>query len=378
MPILGNRLLKRQSVAYLLRDDFTTTAGSPLASPRTAEPGPGTLTLTQTDGQFSISGGKLTYPAQTTPAWGDQGFYAEKQGGGAFTRTTGRTLFVSFNSPNATDVPFVVSWHTSTALGSSGDANSTLAILFEAGGAFRVLDGAALFAVPYTWSNASDELFALVLRSTGSLVFKRIGGTWTLAWVGTLGSTASLYPAFKNYQGVGTLEHIRVRDLPTPFTTDFGLATLNQASPSSGSPYTGDADGLYFMTITAPNPLLGTSAIGTEMRYRVQDSSNYWTAYLQEDGTLKVDSVSGGVATNRLSAASVITSGATITLCVLTNGSKHNVYTLSSSTWTKRGSEINVSHLDAQTTMRPQIGTNWTASNLRSWSRTSVAYSALN
>ena len=60
MPILGNQLLRRQSVSYLLRDQFTTAASAPLASPRTAEPGPGTATITDTGNKLSIAGGILT------------------------------------------------------------------------------------------------------------------------------------------------------------------------------------------------------------------------------------------------------------------------------------------------------------------------------
>lgn len=57
----GRALLNapQSSVIYLLNDQFTTDAAAPLASPRTCEPGPGTLTLVQNDGQFSISGGEV-------------------------------------------------------------------------------------------------------------------------------------------------------------------------------------------------------------------------------------------------------------------------------------------------------------------------------
>src|SRR5690554_5370131 len=74
-------------IVWLLRDEFLTDEAAPLASPRTAEPGPGTLTLVQNDGQMSISDGKLLIPVQVTPAWGDQGFY-----GPAMARIAGRAL----------------------------------------------------------------------------------------------------------------------------------------------------------------------------------------------------------------------------------------------------------------------------------------------
>ena len=72
-------------LTFLLRDDFTT-ARAPLLG-RLAEPGPGTLTLVQTDGQFSTSSGKLNFPVQSTPAWADQGFY-----GAGRSRVAGRAI----------------------------------------------------------------------------------------------------------------------------------------------------------------------------------------------------------------------------------------------------------------------------------------------
>lgn len=373
MPILGNRLLRRQSITYLLRDEFSTDASAPLTSPRTCEPGPGTLTLAQNDGQLSIASAKLSFPGQTTPATGDQGFYGEKAGGGAFSRQAGRALLTAINLTGVSGSPYSALGWTRTA---SVSANNFDAEYYVASGNLSVgISNGANPGVVAALSATTDYQLAVVLRGTGAYYFIKGGAfaAWTLLWVATTTVTANLYPCFDNYNGVGTLDYVRVYDLSAPFTTDFGIATLNQSSPVSGSSYTTDADGLYHLTITAP----GTLADQTELRYRVQDASNYWTAYLDSSGALKVDSVSGGVATNRLSVAGVITTSATVTLCVITSGSKHNIYTLSGSTWTKRGSELNISHLDTQTTLQPQIGSGWSASNLRAWSRTAATYAAL-
>jgi len=66
-------------LTWLLYDEFTTADAAPITSPRTCEPGPGTLTLVQTDGSQALSGGKYVFTAQTTPDWGDQGFYGSVQ-----------------------------------------------------------------------------------------------------------------------------------------------------------------------------------------------------------------------------------------------------------------------------------------------------------
>src|ERR1035437_7829996 len=63
MPTLQHRRLLlfggAAAVVYLLLDRFTTDHAAPLATPRTAEPGPGALTITDSGSHMSISGGKL-------------------------------------------------------------------------------------------------------------------------------------------------------------------------------------------------------------------------------------------------------------------------------------------------------------------------------
>src|SRR4051812_44069804 len=78
-------------VTYLLDDTYTTNEASPIASPRTAEPGPGTGTFVQTDGQMSIPSGELVIPTQAAPTWGDQGFQY-----GVLIRRAGRRVIFTF------------------------------------------------------------------------------------------------------------------------------------------------------------------------------------------------------------------------------------------------------------------------------------------
>lgn len=352
------------AVVYLLRDEFTTPESAPLASPRTCEPGPGTLTLTQTDGQFSISGGKLVYPAQTTPTWSDLGFYAEKQGGGAFSRVAGRAYQFTFNNANTVSaIPFIFSWHNSTSLGSSSDSNTVGALLFE-GGTFRVIDGASYVALPSyaTWVASSDEAGVIVVRGTGFLAFKKLSGVWSLVWVGVLSTTASLYPVFKNYMGQGTMDFVRVRDLV--MASNMAWAALYQASPVSGNLYTGVADGTFDLVVTSPSSL----ANQTELRFRVQDASNYWVIYLDSAGALKVSKFVSGVEAVQTNVASVIGTSATRRIRIMTNGNKINAFSLNGTTWTPRGSEISDTFLQTATGVQVQIGSGWTGTELGVWS----------
>src|SRR3972149_12041444 len=103
-------LLLYSRLIVLLDDEFITAEAAPLASPRACEPGPGTLTLVQTDGEMSIGAGALVFPAQATPVLGDQGFY-----GTGVTRAAGVGLLNRVNySTVATDYPFA--WATAATL----------------------------------------------------------------------------------------------------------------------------------------------------------------------------------------------------------------------------------------------------------------------
>src|SRR4030043_1892939 len=95
---------KGSGYSYQLRDEFTTDASAPLASPRTCAPGPGALTLVQTDGQFSIVGGVLQIPSQTTPDLSSLGFY-----GTTYARQAGRFIYakLSRSVAGATFYPFI-------------------------------------------------------------------------------------------------------------------------------------------------------------------------------------------------------------------------------------------------------------------------------
>ncbi|MBX3061814.1 MAG: hypothetical protein U0528_07000 [Anaerolineae bacterium] len=355
---------RRAAINWLLRDEFTTNDAAPVATPRTCEPGPGTLIFTQTDGQFGISGTALSFPTQSTSAWGDQGFLSNE----TYSRIAGRALLTSLN----------FSTFSFSAVGFFDDLSSTVngdQFQFTAS-VVRVNDQGEVQVIGSALSTSTDYKLAIVLRSNGAAHFIKGGAfsDWTLLWIGSNRSSANEKIRFTNFSAVGTFDHLRLRDLPAPFDSDEGIATLNVASPSSGSSYSGDASGVIDLTVTSPASLTGTKA---ELRYRVQDANNYWVAYFDSAGAFKLDSVSGGVATNRISVASVISTSQTRTIRVICDGSNHDCYTLSGSTWTKRGSTVNVSHLNTQTAISPVLTGAYSMSNLRSYPRTAAAYAEL-
>jgi hypothetical protein len=83
----------------LLYDTFATDASAPLTSPRTCEPGPGTLTIVDTGNNSVITGGewKVTGIADA----GDPGLYRDYATGSRFS--AGTTLYARLKAKNAAD-----------------------------------------------------------------------------------------------------------------------------------------------------------------------------------------------------------------------------------------------------------------------------------
>ena len=90
--------------------------------------------------------------------------------------------------------------------------------------------------------------------------------------------------------------------------------------------------------------------------YRVSDVSldigySCWQIHLQRNFIntawyLYLDSVNAGTVTNRVAVTGV---GSPTTIRVICDGTKHNCYTLEGTTWTKRGTEVDVSWNDSAT-----------------------------
>lgn len=366
LAILGvPGVLGGKSLTYLLRDEFTTDESAPLASPRTCEPGPGTLTLVQITGGFSIGGEKVTIPSSSAE---DDGSTLNAYSS-AIVRAGGLVVLgtISYSDTFHRHSPYF-GWFSSVP--------PTTTVIVGAISTYQQ----NIYCNSIAFGSASpgadvDVPCAVVLLPIGFVALIKLGGTWELLWVDKQNSTATLYAGFlgriKNL--TSKVDYLRVRQLPAPFDTDYGIAALDVNPGVSGTLYTAVANAIHDLTVTAPNPLANTC----ELRYRVLDDNNYWTAYFDATGAFKLDSVSGGVATNRISVAAVATAGNTYTIRVICDGTKHNCYTLEGTTWTKRGSEVDVSHQDSQTAVKPVAGVGWTLGRLTSWPRTAAAYAEL-
>ncbi len=259
------------ALEFLLRDDFLTDEAAPLASPRACEPGPGTLTLRQLDGAFSVSSGALVYSAQTTPAGGEL-----QLAGDPFDRVTGRTLFLRTTRTTLGLGSF--GWCTATVAGSSANFQPFLLDLSTATG--RYYTGSLYSEPPDVFASGIAREYAIALRSPGSLLFTRpVGGTWTLAWAERTSTGGPLYPTLENRNAAGTLDAVHVADLAGGFETDYGLATDRLAGAvAQGATFAHEADAVVEWVHTT-----GPSFGGQAVRFREQDGSNYWRLYT--DGT---------------------------------------------------------------------------------------------
>lgn len=302
-------------ITFLLRDDFMVNVAAPLASPRTAEPGPGTLTLVQVDGEYSISSGNLAFPAHASAAWSEQGMYEA----GGRSRAAGRTLLTSFNVAVDGDI-IAANFSTvaSTAFNAAGNGN------FWGSGRILYWLDTNFYNSGLSLSLATAYKFAVILRTSGAFHFVKGGAfaSWTLFMVSSQCTTATHYPQFNTQSGSGTLDFVRVLDLPAPFASDYGLATQRlSGAQSAGVTFTHEANCVIefvFTTLASSGNML--------VNFRVQDASNYWQLWwAQFGGALTLTEVVGGVRTDRASASPSLANGHRAV--IVADGSTIRVYT---------------------------------------------------
>lgn len=281
---------------YLLRDVFTTNAAAPITSPRTCEPGPGTLTLAQAaPGQWSIVSNKFTVAsvgASEPRAVSVTSF--NRVAGRAFMGTVGLAVGVISR----------IGWDTGGAL------PETHAFSLSAGGDLAArISGSGLF-LGITTPTGVDHDCALVLRSAGAFYLVKNGGTvpnWTLAWVDNVDVSATLPVKISAATGTalgGTFDDLQVFDFPAPWTSDFGIATSRTAgNVPSGTVFTHTANCL----IEYVQATLGAGE--SQVLFRRQDVANHWFVSVNAAGDLILNERVGGGANVRATAAAVVAAG---------------------------------------------------------------------
>ena len=296
MPTLQQKRLllgRAGALTFLLRDDFTTAASAPLTSPRTCEPGPGTLTITDTNNKLSVASGKLTFATGGVGA-GDPGIW----GSVLLVRLAGRTVMAS-----------VVCSSSAIEVGWDSNQNVSVTDCFRVATSGTTLrDGGAVIDGGLTISGVTSYLVAVVQRGAGFFAFIKGGiyTNWTLIWV-SISTSTSVYPAISGTftAVIGTVDNFRVLDLPAPFNDSYGIATQRLAGArSGGDTFTHTANCvLEYTQTTLP------SASNSDFRFRRQDATNYWQVTIDSTGAFTLNEVVAGTPTQRATAAGVVSSG---------------------------------------------------------------------
>lgn len=307
-------------LAFLLRDEYPVDAAAPLTSPRTCDPGPGTLTLVQNDGQMSTVASLLIIPAQATPVYADLGYY-----GSAVTRAAGVMIAqpLIFNAGNKQF--FICHLRATAAVGSH---TSGAGIQCDTDGLF-LIDGAVTSKLgathaAYLAPSAQENVYANVLRAAGAhFIFND-----HLVYVGQNDSTATLYPHSAVYDNNYTSDYLRVAQLGAPFVADRGLATYYDATPTANDTATSEANALHFFEWTP------ASAEVFEIKYRRIDDDNCMIMRCSQSGsTIKVIQRKAGVEIEEATGARTWTIGTKFRIGLRYDWRHHFVWVNGSWVW---------------------------------------------
>jgi lysophospholipase L1-like esterase len=298
------------AVHYLLRDEFTTDDAAPLTSPRTCEPGPGSLTAVELDGSFSIGGGKLLFTAQTTPVFGDQRIFDATAHARADTPAFIFTLNID---TQAVGKEAVIGWNaavTGAYLTHAFYPNSNTILRTYNTADSRIIGNAA---------QGIDYKMAVIIRPTKGAFYILQGGAAfpdpTLIWIDTAGSVTPLYAGLSNSSLTGSLDNFKIYKAPSGWQTDFGPATHYIAAPVDGQLTTSTPDGMVDLKWTpAANETLN-------IMFRWVDDNNCWIVRCDQAGsTIRLYEKAAGVETQRATAAYTWTVGTKFTVRVRFSG----------------------------------------------------------
>jgi len=267
---------------YSFNEGFTTDASAPLTSPRTCEPGPGSLTIIDASNIFSIASSKLLVSG--TPAQNAQMVSA------AIPFVAGRVLSWTLSE---TAGYFRVGFHNITTL--------PLAMKFS------INVDAGSNAVGITDYNASVAGFQLLTPTpkvgTYYIIMRENKGAFyvkdnELLWIGRLRPVyANLYAGLLCY---GTLaQNLTVDDLrifnvsaSSDINTEYGLATSITATPANGEAITATADGTFSISWTPK-----ANEVLTFLFRRTDDDNTLKLVADQAAGTIKLYTRTGGTDT---------------------------------------------------------------------------------
>ena len=358
---------------YDALDLFTTDEAAPITSPRTMEPGPGTLTIVDTNDQMPVEDAGIMLDLRKTdisnPAAGDRivGALVPRTAGSAwFAGITNRTNWSSTQISLASTVD-------TTADGEGYRMNS---------GTTNQLFIATMNLRPVQDMGPDHLDFGVVMRAAGSFLLRRSGfsGDFTLDAV-SYAETGGAYPRFRcrsaNRQGmkVQNWRQFNLAAYDPRFATEWGLATARAATPEAGETLTGSGDAIVEFTWTA------ATGETLELDVRRTDADNrVIVRCIQADSVIRIIQRVAGVETQLASAAQTWTNGTTYRLGITMDGDMLATHTSSGAsganvnksvvytgTFNQEATGVRVSHAGANLVVWPRrvsLPGMWTTASL--------------
>jgi len=292
------------SVEYLLEDNFTTDESAPITNPRTCEPGPGELNIVDTGNALSISDDILISTQRTTTS--DPRFLSTEQ----FERASGLASYWKLSksgSGNAAAFGF------SSIAGQGGDG----VLFYFYSTLVKVYDNTTLTNNAWNgaWPYGEFAEFIFIMRSTGAFYLIKDPSfftEWSIYWVGILSASDGYISYYAGSSGTDdtNIDTVKVFQMPSPWDDDANIYTDYDAMPASDTEFEAQANCIIDFTITT----IQTS--GTlEIRFRIQDSSNYWRFTHLSTGSAYLHEVVAGTPTQRVSMTAVLANQRVQILC---------------------------------------------------------------
>lgn len=205
----------------LLLDQFTTNASAPLTSPRTCEPGPGKLVITDTGNHLSIASSQLVANGGAA-SWGDPGWYGEDNSNAGFARGN----YFEFDFTVTTFGNGALGWSNSTTLSLLNTKHAFFSLPSQAILLRDVLNNGTTDVQEYVSAHFANITYTVrIYAISGGGAFWMIkgghfGGSFIPLGYSLKENDTTIYPALVNYNSAFKLDNCTV-DSGTPATFNY-------------------------------------------------------------------------------------------------------------------------------------------------------------
>ncbi len=321
---------------WLLRDDFTTDESAPIASPRTAEPGPGTWNRGGSSSFYLIENGRLKTTG--TADWNSTFAYNHGESPAA-----GVAAMVRFARPNPDSSNGQFGWSGTNYYPNMWFGSGDIAPHFSMSNKYLSIG-----------VGVTKDVFAVSCGASVAIVADD-----TLQYVDT---HIGQYFGFAPNTGSEWLNSLRIVELTAPWNTDYGIATSRVASPSNGETTTMEADAIVEFTWT---PAAGETL---DLMVRRDSDADCWSVVCAESTATNPDTIKlierNGGDTERSSTSQTFSAGTAYRIVVVCDGSSIETYVAN----VAKNSYASASH--NQTSTGVKVSGFTTGSDLVAWPRT--------